>query len=108
MCDYHGMSQRVVTSSGLHDIELSLGPFLKNYFNGILYNLKELGDIDKFGVFCGAHLNYLTEQNFYDALVKADIVLSAETLSSGDKFYNYNQSYDMKLYNKENNIVQIL
>lgn len=74
------------------------------YFNGILYNLKEIGDIDKFGVFCGAHLNYLTEQNFYDALVKADIVLSAETLSSGDKFYNYNQSYDMKLYNKENNI----
>ena len=74
------------------------------YFNGILYNLKELGDIDKFGVFCGAHLNYLTEQNFYDALVKADIVLSSETLSNGKKFYNYNQSYNMKLYNKENNV----
>lgn len=74
------------------------------YFNGILYNLKELGDIDKFGVFCGAHLNYLTEQNFYNALVKADIVLSSETLSNGQKFYNYNQAYNMKLYNKENNV----
>lgn len=74
------------------------------YFNGILYNLKELGNIDKFGVFCGAHLNYLSEQKFYDSLVKADIVLSSETSLSGNKIYNYNQSYNMKLYDKENNI----
>ena len=75
-----------------------------SYFNGILYNLKEIGDIDKFAVFCGAHLNYLTEENFYNALVKADMLISSETLSTGKKFYNYNQSYDMKIYDKDHDI----
>ncbi len=75
-----------------------------SYFNGILYNLKDIGKIDKFGVFCDVKLNYLSESNIYNNLIKGNIILSGETLSSGKKFFNYNQSYDMKIYDNDYNI----
>lgn len=74
------------------------------YFNGILYNLKQLEDIDKFAVFCSIHLNYLTEETFYNDLIKADLVLSSEISKTGKKIFAYNDSYNMKIYNKESNL----
>jgi len=69
------------------------------YFKGILYNLKELHNlnIDKFGLFLSFNFNYINEEKLNSEIIKAKYVFSKSD-KSDNMINTYVDDYDMGVH----------